>query len=200
MRIPRGVLAVAYPFLLFAGLQGLEPRSVGAILAGLWLLRLIASGQRLALLRPLLAPSLCVAAVLVPTLVWNDPVALLFVPALVNLGLLFAFGRTLQSGPSMIERFARLQEDELSAEQIAHCRAFTIVWCAFFIVNIAVCLVLAIRGELPAWTLYTGLVSYLLMGGLFLVEWVVRAWRFRNYQGSIAEPLFRRWFPTEPSA
>src|SRR6202008_4615168 len=63
MRLVRGLLAVAYPFAVFAVLRWLEPR-------------------------------------------WDHRV-LLLVPAFINLGLLFAFGRTLRRGPTLVEQLAR---------------------------------------------------------------------------------------------
>ncbi len=123
---------------------------------------------------------------------------LLYVPVLISLGLLFAFGRTLVSGTPLIESFARLQETELSAAQVAHCRTFTAVWCAFFAANAVVCLVLAVAGNLWLWTGYTGVVSYLLMGLVFLVEWFVRSWRFHDLRAPWAEPVLRRFYPGGP--
>ena len=58
---------------------------------------------------------------------------------------------------------------------------------------------LALAGDLWSWALYTGLVAYVLMGILFAVEFVVRSWRFRNYQGTVLEPLFERLFPQGPT-
>ena len=42
---------------------------------------------------------------------------------------------------------------------------------------------------------YTGGLSYLLLDTLFGVELVYRHWRFRPYDGSITDPLFRKVFP-----
>ena len=197
MKLLRGLLAVAYPFLIFAGLRWLEPRSVAILLGGAVLLRAMTTWHRPSPeeLRRLAAPALLLAAILGVTLILNDPHALLFVPVLVNGALLVAFGRTLRGGPTLVETFARMREDELSDAQVRHCRSFTIVWCGFFTLNAAVSLWLALAADLWLWTLYTGLVSYLLIGLLFAAEFVVRSWRFRNYEGTVVEPLFRRIFP-----
>lgn len=156
MKLARGLLAVAYPFAVFAFLRWLEPR-------------------------------------------W-DPRALLLVPVFVNLFLLFAFGRTLGGGPTIVERLARLREPALSAAQVRHCRTTTQVWCAFFAANAAVTLALAWLGDLALWTLYTGFVSYLLMALLFAAEWLVRSWRFHHLRAAWADPLLRRFFPEGPAA
>jgi uncharacterized membrane protein len=199
MKLLRGLLAVAYPFLIYAGLRWLEPRSVALLLGGAVALRAVLGWQRPSAqeLRRLAVPGLLVAAVLVLTLALNDARALLFVPVLANGALLVAFGRTLR-GPSLVETFARLREPELSDAQIRYCRTVTGVWCVFFAANAAVCLWLALVADLWLWTLYTGLVSYLLVGAVFAVEFVVRSWRFRNYQGTLVEPIFRRLFPQGP--
>lgn len=42
--------------------------------------------------------------------------------------------------------------------------------------------------------------AYLLVALLVAIEFVVRAWRFGRYSGTLVEPLFRRWFPKGPAA
>ena len=132
---------------------------------------------------------------------WLEPraLALLYIPVLVNLGLLFAFGRTLIRGPSLVETLARLQVPELSDAQVGHCRTFTRVWCVFFAANAGVCFALAALSDLWLWTAYTGVLSYMLMGLLFGVEWLVRSWRFHQLRAPWAEPLLRRLYPEGPA-
>ena len=181
---------------------GLWPMVLGLalLLGGTLVLRIAMNRHRPSreeLLR-LVTPALLVSSVLVLTLAMDDARYLLFVPALINGALLVAFARTLRAGPSLVETFARLQHPDLSAAQVRHCRAFTGVWSAFFLVNGGISLWLALQTDLWRWTLYTGLIAYLLMGVVFATEFVVRSWRFRNYQGSLFEPLFRRLFPRGP--
>ena len=202
MRWLRGLLAGVYPFVVFAGLHWLEPRRVALLLGALLAVRALAGwrGPSADALRRLAVPALLVAAVLGPTLATNDPGSLLFAPVWINAALLVAFARSLFGGPTLIETFARLRDPALSDAQVRHCRHFTIAWCVFFVVNAAVCTALALRGDLWLWTLYTGGISYLLIGALFAAELGVRYWRFRNYQNSLFEPLFRRLFPERPGA
>lgn len=123
----------------------------------------------------------------------------LFVPVLINTALLIAFGRTLVNGPSMVETFARLRGRDLSTDEVVYCRIVTGVWCLFLALNGAVTLWLALYASLAWWTLYTGVLSYLLIATLFAVETVYRYWRFRPYDGSVTDPLFRRIFPPRGS-
>src|SRR5207247_455361 len=61
--------------------------------------------------------------------------------------------------------------------------------------NGGVTLWLALGATLAWWTFYTGVVSYALLGILFAAELVYRYWRFRPYDGSLTDPLFRGIFP-----
>ncbi len=198
----RGLLAVAYPFLIFAGLHWLEPRWLALLLGATVLLRVLMRWHRPSReeLQRLLVPGLLVGFVLAPTWVMNDARALLFVPPLVNGALLLAFARTLRTGPPLVETFARMQHPDLSDAQVRYCRTVTLVWCVFFAFNAVVSAWLAFAADLWVWTLYTGLVAYVLVGLIFGAEFVVRSWRFRNYQGTIVEPLFRRLFPQGPGS
>jgi uncharacterized membrane protein len=129
-----------------------------------------------------------------------DPRELLLAPVFLNLGLLYVFGRTLRSGPSFVERLARLRDPNLSAARVRHCRTTTAVWCGFFAANAVLITALAWLGEIRIWTLYTGVVSYLMMALLFAGEWVVRSWRFHQLRAPWADPLLRRFFPEGPAA
>lgn len=190
-------LGVMYPVLVYAGLSYFEPRTLALALGAGVLVRVVFVGrlrEGVALGRVLLAP-LCVGAVLMVTAFSNEGRVFLFVPVLVNVALLVSFGVTLRHGPSMIETFARLQVDDLSPEEQRYAVIVTRVWCGFFLLNGAVALALAIRGSLGQWTLYTGFLSYLLMGALFGVEFLYRTWRFRRYVGGPLNPLLERLFP-----
>lgn len=200
MRVVRGLLAVAYPFLIFAGLRWLEPRWLALLLGITVSLRAMMSWHRPSAdeLRRLIVPALLMVAVLGLSVISNDARYLLFVPFLMNAALLVAFGRSLRTGPPLVETFARMRERKISDAHVRYCRSVTFVWCVFFVANGAVCLWLAIEADLWMWALYTGFISYMLMGLLFSAEFVVRSWRFQSFQGTLVEPLFRRLFPQGP--
>jgi len=116
----------------------------------------------------------------------DDAGFVLFVPVIVNLGLLATFVSTLRWGPSMIERFARLQEPELSGAKVAWCRLWTWIWCGFFLLNAGAAAALALLAPLGWWTLYNGLIAYGLIGLTFAVEFV---WRHLKFGRAPAEAL-----------
>ncbi len=104
----------------------------------------------------------------------NQILPLKLYPVLVNLVLLVTFASSLFYKPSMIERLARLREPNLSAHGVAYTYRVTQVWCGFFVLNGSIALFTAIWASDAAWALYNGLIAYLLMAGLFAVEWLVR--------------------------
>lgn len=156
-----------------------------------------APGTALALLSALVAYLLASAWIhhalrwLVPPLVgaavyWAAPPAswLLYLPpVLINLALAWVFGRTLMRGRvPLISRFALMEQETLSPEVAAYTRTLTWVWTSLFIIAAAISLGLALSGHHDAWSLFTNLINYLLVGALFLGEFVYRRLRFRSQQ------------------
>ena len=191
------LVGISYPVLVYLALTAMEPRQIGLLVLGLLALRVVfAARTKLAsTTRTFWLPVAVVAGVALVTAHFNDPLSLLLAPTLINLALLAVFGLSLWREPPMVERFARLQVDHLSPDEIEYCRTVTGVWCAFFLANGGIALLLALGGNLALWTLYTGLVSYVLIGVLFALEITYRQWRFRRYEGGVTDPLFRWLFP-----
>lgn len=190
--------APAYPLLVYGGLRLLTPRMVAVALGAVFVLReAVQSRQRRP--SPLLAPLVLVVAICAAAAIFNDGRVFLYVPALVSGVLLLSFARTLFVPPSMGERLARRRRPELSAEDVAYCRRVTEVWCLFFVGNGAFTVWLAAHGALEMWALYTGLVSYVLVGALFLGEMIYRTWRFRRFEGDITDAFLRKVFPPKPA-
>jgi len=120
------------------------------------------------------------------TVYWLAPPAewLLFVPpVLINLALAWVFGRTLVRGRvPLISRFALMEQATLTPEVASYTRLLTWLWTLLFIAAAATSLVLALSGHHDAWSLFTNLINYLLVGALFLGEFAYRRVRFRNYR------------------
>ncbi|MCY1185248.1 hypothetical protein D9M73_260100 [compost metagenome] len=95
-------------------------------------------------------------------------------PVLINASLLGVFGWSLMHGMPMVERLARLREPRLPSAAIVYTRRVTEVWCLFFLGNGLTAAALALWAPLDWWTLYNGLIAYLLMGALFAGEWLIR--------------------------
>lgn len=175
------VVLVAYPVLVWQGLQNGTPRTIAAVLLCVALpvaaMRMQKSSR--VGLRGLAFVPLVTVTALVLSAVLDAAGFLLLVPVLINTLFLAVFGWSLRAGSMpAVERFARLQEETLSAEQAAWCRLWTIVWCVFFVANGTTALVLAVAAPMSWWATYNGLVAYVLMGTLFAIEWTMRRRRF----------------------
>jgi len=176
-----GLALVSYPLVVWRGLTGASPRVLALVLllliapAALVRLRSRAAGpaRGLAVL-PLVTVALFGLAGMLDSLG-----LVLLVPVAVNATLLAVFGATLRRGAlPMIERFARLQESELTPAETEWCRLWTVLWCAFFAANGATAALLAWLAPLAWWSLYNGLLAYVLIGALLLGEWILRVRRF----------------------
>ncbi|MDQ6993891.1 MAG: hypothetical protein Q9M31_10475 [Mariprofundus sp.] len=100
------------------------------------------------------------------------------IPVFIFSSLFCLFFSTLRSERPMIERFARLDFPELPPGIPEYCRKVTYVWTAFFAANIFTCTALALLADNDIWALYTGLISYLLLGALMLFEYIWRRLRY----------------------
>ena len=95
-------------------------------------------------------------------------------PVLVNAALALVFGTSLLRPPSVVERIARLADPSIPVEATPYLRNVTAAWVAFFVVNGSISIWTALQASLQTWTLYNGLIAYLLIGVMFAGEWTVR--------------------------
>lgn len=168
-------LTLLYPLAIWFGHGSVEPRW----LAGLLLLTI---ATRLPTLKLSLAARWSVAgglALAAAAVASNAVLPLKLYPVLVNGAMLAAFGYSLVAGPSMIERLARLREPDLPPAAVAYTRRVTQAWCAFFVFNGAAALGTALFASEAVWSLYNGVIAYLLMGAMFGGEYLLRL-RFRR--------------------
>jgi 3-hydroxymyristoyl/3-hydroxydecanoyl-(acyl carrier protein) dehydratase len=96
-----------------------------------------------------------------------------------NILLLAAFGSTCFFPPNMIFRFALMQDKSirgsLGEKKIyAYCHKVTLVWCTFFVFNGSMAAWTIFSGSDALWSVYNGGVSYILMGTLFIGEFIIR--------------------------
>jgi uncharacterized membrane protein len=162
------ILFALYPLLIFAGLQFLDPRSVGLLVLIALALRYRRHVARL------FTGFSVVQFVALGMLATNSEALLRLYPAAISASMLVLFGVTLVHPPTMVERFARLQEQELSPASVRYTRRVTQTWCGFFVVNGAIAAYTAVSASREAWALYNGVIAYLLMGTLFAGERLLR--------------------------
>jgi uncharacterized membrane protein len=104
----------------------------------------------------------------------SPPLAVKVYPALISAAAATVFGISLIWPPSLIEQIARLAEPSLSPQGQIYTRRVTQVWTAFLLVNAGISGAISLWGSTEQWALWNGLISYLLMGGLFIGEFILR--------------------------
>ncbi len=169
------VLTLLYPLAIWFGHGKVEPRW----LAGLLLLAVASRVPALKLSGVARWSAFGALALAAMAVFANALLPLKLYPVLVNGALLAAFGYSLAAPPSMVERLARLREPDLPDAAIGYTRRVTQVWCGFFVINGGIALATALWASEAFWSLYTGVVSYLLMGLLFGGEYLLRL-RFKR--------------------
>lgn len=168
-------ITLLYPLVIWFGHGQIEPRFLGGLLVliGLTRVHILKIGQAG---RYWLGGTL----LLFIFTVWSNLLLpLKLYPVLVNTALLGVFAYSLVSPPSMIERFARIREPNLPTRAIGYTRRVTQVWCIFFAANGTIALATALWASPATWTLYNGLIAYVLMAFLFAGEYLVR-WHFKR--------------------
>lgn len=178
-RVLGWVLLAVYPLAAHYSVSTSRPAAALSLLAALvaYVLAVVWIHNPLRWLAPLAAGG---------AVYWLAPPAewVLYVPPIViNLALAWVFGRTLLRGRvPLISRFALMEQETLSPEVAAYTRLLTWLWTGLFVAAAGVSFVLALSGHHDAWSLFTNLINYLLVGALFLGEFAYRRVRFRNYR------------------
>ena len=117
-------------------------------------------------------------------LVVDAEVLLKLPPVVINLALAVWFGRTLAPGEEpMISWFGRLvRGTELAPDLVRYTRYSTVVWTAFFVIMAAAAAALAALAPPQIWSVFANGIDYLLVGVLFVGEYVFRRVRYRHHE------------------
>lgn len=183
MKIILTLITLLYPLVVFYGLAEFSVRWVSFTLLLLFLMRLlilkknsVTENNATQVLGPKASKMISLLAVsfLLISFVFGDDTGLLFYPVIINSTLALVFFYSLANPPPIIERLARLTQADLPPHAIAYTRTVTKVWLCFFIINALIASYTAIFTSLEIWTLYNGLIAYILMAILFAVEYLVR--------------------------
>jgi uncharacterized membrane protein len=175
MTVLTAAVTLLYPLAIWFGHGQVEPRWLAGLL-------LLAVATRLPALKLSSAArwSVAGALVLVACAIWSNLLLpLKLYPVLVNAALLAGFAYSLGTPMSAVERMARLRGEDFPPVAQAYMRKVTQVWCGFFVVNGAIAFATALLASEAVWSLYTGVISYVLMAVLFGAEYLVRL-RFKR--------------------
>jgi uncharacterized membrane protein len=197
----QGAFYLGYPLIVYFAYTRLGVRALAIFLLALYgisvALRFRDSAPELG---RLLRQHLGLALLIGVALATGNATVLLFLPAVVSLYLLWTFSMSLREGTPMIEKFARMIEDDLPDFTLPYCRKVTIVWCVFLTSNALCVAVLAVKAPLEWWAAYTGLVAYLLVGALIAGEFIVHKIWFRYFGNTLLDRVLARIFPPHHTA
>lgn len=95
-------------------------------------------------------------------------------PVAISLSLASAFALSLIYPPTIIERIARLQTPNLPDRAITYTRNVTCVWIGVLVLNAVISGLTAFYATPEGWLLWNGFLSYMMIGGVFALEFLVR--------------------------
>lgn len=173
-----GLVLLAYPFVINYGLNEWGLHILAPVVLVFLLLRLaVGCSARFREFRHL-SWILGVGGLLLVSLgaLFRREGWLLFYPVMVNGVWAALFGVSLRQSKPLVERFARLEEPDLSPEDVAYTRGLTVVWCVVLAANGLLALITCFLPR-QVWMIYNGVISYLLLGTLFFGERLLRGWR-----------------------
>lgn len=183
LSIAGGLAVIGWPFAVWLAIQYPKLHILLPILALCFVLRLTTlRGKTGALSRAFKGLALAGSVLCIASIWMRETQLLLWYPVVVNTVMLALFGSSLFSRMSIVEGLARLREGDLPPAGVRYTRRVTQVWCVFFIFNGGVSLFTCLTGNVHWWTLWNGMISYLLMGLLFAAEWLVRLRVKRRYE------------------
>lgn len=172
-RLLLAAVLLAYPIVVFFGIQTVSASIIGLFMLTIVLLRFWHFRKLLAQFPALPVVTVCCGILLLWGSFANSEYALKLYPVVVNLSFLAVFAYSLVKPPAVVTLIASLKE-KLDDKGIAYTQKVTFVWCLFFVLNATIAWLTILSPNPYHWLIYNGLISYLLMGFLMLAEWLVR--------------------------
>lgn len=166
------VLTVAYPLLVYFGLNYVSPAIFGLCFLTVAVLRFFLAPEKR---EPATVAILTVVACYSLTLALaGSQWMLLLYPVVVSWGVAAVFGLSLTKEVTLIESFAVAAGKTITADAKRYTRKLTLVWTCLLIANGLLSLYLAVFASLQAWALYCGLLSYACIAMFCLLEYLYR--------------------------
>ncbi len=99
--------------------------------------------------------------------------ALKFYPVVVNSFIFCVFFLSLFCKETIIQKVAKKMDGDLTDFSRNYTRKLTYVWCVFLFVNLSISIATVFLSE-RIWELYNACISYVALGVMFGVEYIVR--------------------------
>lgn len=96
-----------------------------------------------------------------------------YYPVIVNFVLFCIFFGSTFSEETVIQKMAKLMEPNIKPKALEYTRKLTYIWSIFMLANFFISLATVFMSE-KVWAIYNGFLSYMLVGGFFIIEYMVR--------------------------
>ncbi|ASG68888.1 hypothetical protein CDV26_11325 [Francisella halioticida] len=172
-------LTILYPFIVFVGIKSLSLKYIGLLIALLFCLRSLIIKDK-----NIIWKVICIMGVVlaITAALINNIIVMQLYPIFVNIILFGIFSYSLFQEKSIITKFAeRVNKLPLPTYAIKYTWCVTFSWCIFFCLN-ALVSTFTVFGSIEIWTLYNGLISYLLIGLLATIEIIIRFFIRRQFR------------------
>ena len=104
-----------------------------------------------------------------------------FYPVVMNFFIFSVFFSSLFCQETIIQKFAKKLDGELTDFSRNYTRKLTYVWCIFLFINLSISFITVFLS--PAiWELYNACISYVALGIMFGVEYIIRIILRRRYE------------------
>ena len=99
--------------------------------------------------------------------------AVKFYPPTMDFLIFLLFFGSLFQKETIIQKTAKLMNPNLSEPEIIYTKNLTYIWCAFLFINFLIALYTVFLSD-KVWFLYNGIISYFLIGTIFIIEYIIR--------------------------
>lgn len=169
------IASVAYPFIVYFSIEDNQSLLIPIVLMTILLVKLVMGGREYLRMNFMLFFFGLVMSIMY--VVRQEEVYMLLYPTIVNLALLVLFGQSLVGERKpIVEYMASFTTPKEKQTDFfkKYCRRVTMTWCIFFIINGSFAFYTAEFCSREVWTMYNGFIAYLLIGLLFVIEYVIR--------------------------
>lgn len=169
------IIVLIYPYLVYRGIEYGDVWIAPLIIISLYLYQALKTANNKERFIKLF-----ILLLLLTGLLYLQDLTAKLMPIFLQLILLHFFGKTLlkEHGPSLIERFVRLEFAEFPPGIVEYCRKLTMMWTCFFAFNIVTCIVLALWAPASWWAIYTGIGMFAGTAVLMIGEYICRPFLF----------------------
>ncbi len=177
------IVSIAYPLLVYTGVEQQGPAFFSLLLAVMGLGKFVL-GRKAQVSSSLGSwlPLLLILSYSLTIAITNNTLLLKFYPVIISLGIAYLFASSLKAPESVIERIARLTGETITPRAKAYTRRLTGIWALLLLGNAAIACYLALWSDLKSWALYNGLISYIVFGIFFALEYGYRRYYIRKYR------------------